>query len=416
MTVETRPTSRPPAADDSPAAGPRRDAAGKTPAGPVLLISEVFPPRTGGSGRWFFEVYRRIPRELVRVVAGEDPRQEEFDRTHDLALTRLPLTLPSWGVLNWGGFKGYWRAVRRLRRIVRAEGIRQVHCGRCLPEGLMALALRALTGARYLCYAHGEELNYAHHSRELRWLMRRVYRNADAVIANSHNTERMLLEEWAMPRERVHVLHPGVDTERFAPAPPDAEFRKAMGWGGRTVVLTVGRLQKRKGHDVMLRAMPALRRAVHDILYAVAGEGEEREPLRQLVADLGVGDCVQFVGEPDDRQLIRCYQQCDLFVLPNRQVGRDIEGFGMVLLEAQACGKPVVAGASGGTAETMSVPETGRIVPCDVPRGLEDLLPRLLTDREQLVRMGAAGRKRAVNLFDWEALSRQALSIADGGS
>jgi phosphatidylinositol alpha-1,6-mannosyltransferase len=392
---------------------PPRGQARGTP--PFLLISDVFPPKIGGSGRWFFEIYRRMPRELVRIAAGEDPRQEQFDLTHDLPLTRLPLSPPVWGVLNWGGLKGYCRAVARLRRLVRAEGIRQVHCGRSLPEGLMALALKVGLGTRYLCYVHGEELGLAHQSRELGWLMRRVYRKADAVIANSRNTERMLLEEWALPPEKVRVLHPGVDTERFVPAAPDPEFRRAVGWEGRTVVLTVGRLQKRKGHDVMIQALPALRRAVPDILYAIAGDGEEREALRQLVAVQGVGDCVQFLGEPDDRQLIRCYQQCDLFVLPNRAVGKDIEGFGMVLLEAQACGKAVVAGASGGTAETMSIPQTGRVVSCDGPAGLEALLPELLRDRVMLARMGAAGREWVAENFDWKALGHKALRIATNG-
>ena len=147
-------------------------------------------------------------------------------------------------------------------------------------------------------------------------------------------------------------------------------MRARLGWGERRVVLTVGRLQKRKGHDMMIRALPAIRRAVPDVLYAIVGDGEERAALEQLAEQEGVRQSVQFLGEVDDETLVRCYQQCDLFALPNRQVGGDIEGFGMVLLEAQACGRPVLAGASGGTAETMRVPETGRVVPCDRPQEL----------------------------------------------
>src|SRR5205814_10004845 len=108
-----------------------------------------------------------------------------------------------------------------------------------------------------------------------------------------------------------------------------------------------------------------------------------------------------FLGELDDATLLCCYQQCDLFVLPNRQVGRDIEGFGIVLLEAQACGKPVVAGASGGTAETMRIPETGRVVPCDHPDELAALVTELLADRARLARMGEAARRWTVERLDW---------------
>ena len=113
----------------------------------------------------------------------------------------------------------------------------------------------------------------------------------------------------------------------------------------------------------------------------------------------------------DDARLVRCYQQCDLFALPNRREGSDIEGFGMVLLEAQACGRPVVAGDSGGTAETMRVPETGRIIPCDGPEALERLLPELLHRPAELERMGEAGRRWVVERFDWDALAKQARSL-----
>jgi phosphatidylinositol alpha-1,6-mannosyltransferase len=147
------------------------------------------------------------------------------------------------------------------------------------------------------------------------------------------------------------------------------------------------------------------------VLYAIVGHGEERPSLERLVAREGLGNHVQFLGELDDYTLIACYQQCDLFVLPNRQVGRDIEGFGIVLLEAQACGKPVVAGASGGTAETMRIPETGRVVACDDPRELAALVSELLADRDRLRGMGEAARRHVVDRFDYAQLSEQARHI-----
>jgi phosphatidylinositol alpha-1,6-mannosyltransferase len=114
------------------------------------------------------------------------------------------------------------------------------------------------------------------------------------------------------------------------------------------------------------------------------------------------------LGEVDDQALVQCYQQCDVFALPNRQVGADIEGFGMVLLEAQACGKPVVAGTSGGTAETMRIPETGRVVDCSEPRVLAAALTHLLSDAGLRERMGEAGPRWVIDNFDWQILSRQA--------
>ncbi len=380
----------------------------------LLLVSDIFPPKTGGSGRWFWEIYRRLPREQVIVAAGEHPRQGEFDRGHDLRVARLPLALREWGLLRREGLRGYAAAVRRLRRLVREHGIGAVHCARCIPEGVMGLALRWLTGVPYLCYVHGEDVTCPGTSRELRFLAGQALRRAALVLANSRHTERILLDDWRLPPERVRVLHPGVDTGRFVPAPWDERERARLGWGGRRVVLTVGRLQQRKGQDMLIRALPAVRRAVPDVLYAVLGDGEERAALEALADREGVRQCVQFLGEADDETLLRCYQQCDLFALPNRQVGADIEGFGMVLLEAQACGRPVLAGASGGTAETMRVPQTGRVVPCDGPEELSRALAHLLLRPELLERMGAAGREWVVSHFDWSALTRQAERLFAG--
>jgi phosphatidylinositol alpha-1,6-mannosyltransferase len=377
----------------------------------TLLVSEIFPPKTGGSGRWFWEIYRRLPRGSYAIAAGEDPRQADFDRAHDLRVVRLPLAMRAWGIVSLEGLRGYARAIRRLHRRIAAGRIDMVHCGRCLPEGVMALVLRLWTGVPYACYVHGEDVGTARSSREHRWLAERVLRHASFLIANSRNTERILIEEWGLAAGRIRLLYPGVDTDRFEPAARDPSARAALGWGDRPVILTVGRLQLRKGHDQMIRALTTIRAAIPGVLYAIAGDGEERATLEELAGLSGLRDHVQFLGEVDDDRLVRCYQQCDLFALPNRQVGRDIEGFGMVLLEAQACGKPVIAGASGGTAETMRIPETGLVVPCDGPEELAAAVVELLADPDRRARMGAAARAWVVDRFDWQSLSRQAAAI-----
>jgi phosphatidylinositol alpha-1,6-mannosyltransferase len=377
----------------------------------TLLLSEVFPPMTGGSGRWFWEVYRRLPREAFLVAAAEHPSQKAFDAAGDLRVERLPWRFSTWGVGSLAGAVAYSRTALRLRRLAAAEGVDRVHCGKCLPEGLLGWILKRWCRLPYVCYVHGEELNLATTSRELTWLTRRVLHRADFLIANSRNTCRLLREAWALPEDRVRLLHPGVDTQRFHPAAKDVAARDRLGWGDRPVVLTVSRLQKRKGHDQMIRALPLARKEIPDILYTIVGGGEERPNLEALTAALGMGRHVQFLGELPDDRMVRCYQQCDLFVLANRQVGHDIEGFGMVLLEAQACGKPVVAGISGGTAETMRIPETGRVVDCDSPEALAAVVVELLRDRQRLTGMGAAARDWAVAEFDWAAQARRAMAL-----
>jgi phosphatidylinositol alpha-1,6-mannosyltransferase len=379
--------------------------------GPALLVTEVFPPQTGGSGRWFWELYRRMSPQDCVIVAGEHPHQEEFDRGHGLRLHRVPLSFTTWGIGNVRGLRQYGTAAGRLARLAREENVRILHCGKCLPEGLLGWILKRWHGLPYVCYVHGEELNLASRSRELTWLTRRVLHGAEFAIANSRNTFQLLRNAWGLPDERIHVLHPGVDTTKFVAAPRNVQWRAQQGWCDRRVVLTVGRLQKRKGHDVMVRALAPIARAVPDVLYAIVGDGEERASLGELVDRLGVNRHVQFLGEVNDEELLRCYQQCDLFVLPNRDVGGDIEGFGIVLLEAQSCGRPVVAGLSGGTGETMQAPSTGRLVRCDSADELAQVVSALLTDPAQLAAMGETARQWVVQRFDWSALTRQATEL-----
>ena len=245
-------------------------------------------------------------------------------------------------------------------------------------------------------------------------MMYLVLRGADYVIANSENTRYILTRRWGLPERKVRLLYPGVDTAWFVPAPRDAAVRARLGWSERKVLLTVGRLQKRKGHDVMVRALATVRRRHPDALYSIVGDGDERSHLERLVDELDLSGHVQFLGEVDEETLLTCYQQCNLFVLPNREIEGDIEGFGMVLLEAQACGKPVIAGQSGGTMEAMKAPDTGLLVHCQQPEALAAAVDDLLSDASRPERMGQAARMWAVE-FGWDRLARARRRSVPGG-
>lgn len=388
----------------SPAAG---DTAARTRS--VLLLTEVFPPQVGGSGRWLWELYRRLPLD-VTVAAAPWAGAEAFDAAAPMPIVRAPLRLPSWGVMDAGGVKGYWRAFREVGAIARRTTPAAIHAGKALPEGLLARQIARRQQVPYVCFVHGEELRLAHTSRDLTWLTRKVLNDAGTIIANSFHTRTILEHEWGVV-DRVVVMHPGVDASLFTPAAPDAAVRDALGWTGRRVILTVGSLQQRKGQDMLIRALPAVRAACPDVLYAMASDGPDRQALEQLVDQLGVRAAVQFLGVPAEGPLVSCYQQCDLFALPNRQVGWDIEGFGIVLVEAQACGIPVLTGRSGGTAETIRPGVTGELVSCETPEPLAAALIALLNDPDRRRAMGAAGRQWIVERLDWTVLARQALSI-----
>jgi len=377
---------------------------------PILLISEVFPPQIGGSGRWLWELHRRLPVD-VRIIAGTHPGAADFDRTHNLSIDRLPLSFSNWGLLTARSFPEYVQTFRHISAIIRRTSPRAIVSGKALPEGLLARACGARFRLPYASYVHGEELTLATTSRELRALTKHVLRHASLLVANSDNTRDILTERWGVSTERIGVLHPGVDTTIFVPSPRDEVVRTRLGWQGRRVVLTVGALQKRKGQDMMIRALPELVKRCPDVLYAVAGAGPDGPALQDLARDLGVSTLVQFLGPVVDRELIECYQQCDVFALPNRQVGWDFEGFGIVLIEAQACGVPVIAGRSGGTAETMSPGVSGELVACETPEPLCQVVVALLTDDHRRAQMGKAGREWACTHYSWPVLTTRATEL-----
>ncbi|MDO3722584.1 glycosyltransferase family 4 protein [Marinobacter sp. chi1] len=334
----------------------------------ILLLSEIFPPTHGGSGRWFFELYQRLEPGTVRIITHEHsiPEQQEIDRQFPQDIRRLQMKSESWGLISRQGIVFYLRSIYKIWKI-RPRGLSQIHCGRTIPEGFIGLILARMLNKPLVCYVHGEDIETARTSRELIWIVKRVLSGATQLICNSQNTSTLLEEHWQVPREKIEVLNPGVDPDRFCPAPKDPEFRAEYGWDSRFVCLTVGRLQRRKGHDVMIQAVPKLLKDIPEFLYVIVGSGEQYENLKRLVASLKLQHHVQFLQELNDEVLIKCYQQCDLFILPNRTDENDIEGFGMVLVEAQASGKPVIAGNSGGTAETMQVNRTGLLAECTSP-------------------------------------------------
>jgi phosphatidylinositol alpha-1,6-mannosyltransferase len=377
----------------------------------ILLLSQVFPPRTGGSGRWLWELYRRLSGLDVHVVAGDVSGAESFDRSASLPITRLPLDFGSWGIMNLRGAAGYARSIPAIRAAVKNCKPDVIHCGKCLPEGLLALAIKRWKGIPFACFVHGEELALSKTTRELSYLTELVLHSATTIVANSVHSMTLLVEQWNVAPENVTVMHPGVDTTRFVPAEANGPARARLAWNDRRVILTVGALQKRKGQDMMIRALPTIRARCPDVLYAIVGQGWEQTYLESLAAEHGVADVVQFRGVTSDDELIELYQQCNLFALPNRQVGWDFEGFGIALIEAQACGKPVIAGASGGAPETLRPHETGEVVNCDEPLALAAAAIALLETPERRAQMGKCAREWVVGRFDWEILVRQARNM-----
>jgi phosphatidylinositol alpha-1,6-mannosyltransferase len=234
-----------------------------------------------------------------------------------------------------------------------------------------------------------------------------TYRLARRVVAISRYT-RGLLREGGVPSGKIVLVRPGTDPTTFRPAGRDPALVRELGLEGRRVVLTVGRLTWRKGQDRMLEALPAIAQAAPNVTYLLAGTGPLEPELRALARRLGLEDRVRLLGEVADEALPRLYNVADVFVMANRVSAgtRDVEGFGIVFLEANACEVPVVGGRSGGVIDAVEDGLTGLLVDAESPEEIARAVVRLLEDSALARRMGVEGRRRVERELTWDHTAR----------
>jgi phosphatidyl-myo-inositol dimannoside synthase len=366
----------------------------------IVVLTEIYPPDVGGSGVLLHEIYSRVSGAEVVVAVDRRSRAVTADGCGQRVVP-LEVHTPNWGFMSWNASRHHVKLGMAVRRLAHGADT-VVHCGRALPEGTAAWISRRLGGPSYVCWTHGEDVASALTSRELTLMMRRVYSGAAAVVANSENT-RALLRSADIDADKIHVVYPGVDASRFHPQVDGTDLRRQLARDDEQIVLSVGRLQSRKGHDLAIQAMAALGAHWPKVRYIIIGDGEERDRLEALARSFGVSERVLFVGEVPSSLLPSFYAACDVFLLPNRIENGDVEGFGIVFLEAAAAGKPTVGGRSGGVVEAIAEGETGLLVSGTDVNELAHAIQRLLQDRELRNRLGGGGRGRGGGALSWEA-------------
>jgi len=376
----------------------------------ILCLSEMYLPHKGGHVIWLHEVLRRLGG--ATVVAGELPDLPRSEDIDGVDVLRVPLRR-----LRWLRPESLPLYVRML--IVGATRTAQLHpqvlvAPRVLPEGLVANLVGRLFRLPCVVFAHGEEISRAQSYRPLpvrrkatylakRSLLWRVFYASDLIIANSRSTERLLSEGGVGP-EKVSVVHPGTCPRTFAPGEKDYHLARRLGLHGAKIILTVGRLTRRKGHDMVMRAMPQILRRCPDAIYVIGGAGGYGKDLRALAVALGIQPKVRFLGEVPQDLLPGLFRLADVFVMPNRETegSHNIEGFGIVFLEASACAVPVVGGRSGGAPEAIAEGETGLLVDGTSPREIAEAVVRILQDPALSQRLGRNGRRRVLSGFTWD--------------
>jgi len=242
-------------------------------------------------------------------------------------------------------------------------------------------------------------------SRQLRWMAQRAYQGSDLVIANSENTRRLVLE--LCPAARVTVIHPGVDVAAFAcDTRVVREYRARWNWPADTVIVgTLARMEPRKNHAMVIRAVSELRAQGLPAAYVCAGEGPEKDRLMKLAAELRLTPWVHFPGQVPEQEKALFFLASDMFAMPSIRRGEMIEGFGIVFIEAAAAGLPAICGNSGGQAEAVLDGRTGLVVDGGDLAQVKAAIARLATDQGLRREMGRSAKAWAAR-HDWQEVAR----------
>jgi phosphatidylinositol alpha-1,6-mannosyltransferase len=364
----------------------------------VLLVTNDFPPRRGGIQSYLHELVGHLvgagTHELT-VYAPKWKGSDDFDAEASVAgysVVRHPgtLMLPVPSVSN------------RMRRLIELNDIDTVWFGAAAPLALMAPVARDAGAGRVIASTHGHEVGWSMLPLA-RTALRRIGTGTDVVTYVSRYTRGRFASAFGAEAALEHVP-PGVDVERFVPDEvARAKMRARYRLGERPVVVCVSRLVPRKGQDMLIRAMPSIRQRVPGAALVIVGGGPYSSTLRRLAHSFGVAQHVVFTaGVPGD-ELPAHHAMADVFAMPcrTRGAGLDVEGFGIVFLEASATGVPVVAGRSGGAPETVLDGETGLVVDGWDVGAIAASVSDLLADPDRAARMGAAGRQWVVDNWQW---------------
>jgi phosphatidylinositol alpha-1,6-mannosyltransferase len=371
-----------------------------------LLFTYDFPPLGGGIARMMEELARGYPPGALRVSTGTIADQEEVDADLPNPVDRIPI-----GVHRLKTLQGRLLWSRRAAALGRDPSARFAWCGTLRPAGYPAKWAWERSRLPYGILFYGGDLLAVRPKLARSRLKRRAYAplldSAAVLVAISQWTAsllRDLLLELRLDEAagRIRVVPLGTDPGRFVPDPAAAErFRTGRGLPAGRWLVTVARLVPHKGIDTGIEVLAHLADQHPDLRYAVIGRGTYHDALLAQATELGVGDRVHILTDVTDAELPGAFAMAEVYLGLSRQVGLDAEGFGIALLEAAACGVPVVAGASGGIADAVENGVTGLMVTPDDPEAASDAVRHLLADRTLARRLGEAGRARVERRFTW---------------
>jgi phosphatidylinositol alpha-1,6-mannosyltransferase len=298
----------------------------------------------------------------------------------------------SWVVLKPSLFRWFWPrwtlALWQTWRVYRSQGCEMLVAAQVLPIGTIAYILHTLLSIPYVVQLYGMDLALASRSSRKTKLVRKILASAEAVVVNSRATANMT-KQFGVDPEQCVVVYP-------IPVAPRAQQPRKL--TGKKIILTVGRLVPRKGQDMVIAAMPLVLRELPNAVYVIVGDGADRSRLESLAQ--GLGDAVVFTGAVEDAERDAWLAGCDVFIMAARPSADDVEGFGMVYLEAGALGKPVIGGKGGGVVEAIMDGETGLVIDSTSKEEIAKALVKVLKDESFAQKLGQQGREECTSRWN----------------
>ena len=363
----------------------------------TLFITNDFGPRAGGIETFVHGLIERLPRGSVIVYTSAQPDSDKFDAKWlsefgvEVVRDRSKILLPT------------PRVIKACQKLVKSRKLTRVAFGAAAPLGIMARSMRSAGAEKIVALTHGHEVWWAKVP-PFSFAIKFMSQSIDAITYLGDYTRGEISK--AISKNDVSKLvqiAPGIDVDHFVPT-DSSELRAQLGLADKAVIISVGRLVHRKGQDKLISALPAIRAAVPNVHLVLVGVGPHQKFLENLVAKLNIADCVTFIGRINYSELPKYICVGDIFAMPSRSrfFGLEVEGLGIVYLEASACGLPVVGGKSGGAPDAVLVGETGVVVDGTNSSEIAEACIDLLNNPELCALMGATGRTWIIENWRWE--------------
>jgi phosphatidylinositol alpha-1,6-mannosyltransferase len=366
----------------------------------ILCITNDFGPRAGGIETFVIGLIERLPRSHVIVYTSAQDNSEGYDRNWleefgvEVVRDKAKILLPTPGVAYC------------VKAIVRERNISTVFFGAAAPLGLLSKGLRKAGVQHIVALTHGHEVWWSR-VWPFTLAMKSISRNVNHLTYLGEYTRRAISRSITREAaERMVKIAPGIDTDHFSPVDA-SKLREELGLSHKKVIVSVGRLVHRKGQDILIEAMPAIIKDVPEAHILMIGEGPYRSYLETRAKSLGIQERITFIGRIKYEVLPRYICAGDLFVMPSRSrlAGLEVEGLGIVYLEASACGLPVIVGDSGGAPDAVLEGETGLVVDGTRKTDVAAAVVKLLLDPDRSKAMGIRGRQWIIQEWRWEIWS-----------